>query len=81
MTGMNARATHLDFYLARAEQARVEAKAATLDHVRERCRRSEEAWMAFADRARQLRQLQISEDERKAAKTLAKIDDATTQAQ
>lgn len=41
----------LDFYLARAAQARDEADAATLDHVRERCRRSEAAWSELADRA------------------------------
>jgi len=43
--------TSLEFYLARAAQARIEAEAATLDHVRERCRRSEAAWQALADRA------------------------------
>ena len=38
-------------YLARAEQARAEADAATLENVRERCLRSETAWleMAFRD--------------------------------
>ena len=41
----------LDFYLARAAQARDEANTATLDHVRERCRRSEAAWTELADRA------------------------------
>ena len=35
--------SNLNFYLARVEQARAEAEAATLDHVRERCRRSEAA--------------------------------------
>jgi len=37
------RGSNLDFFLARVEQARAEAEAATLDHVRERCRRSEAA--------------------------------------
>ena len=41
----------LDFYLARAAQARDEADAAPRDHVRERCRRSEAAWTELADRA------------------------------
>ena len=36
---------------SRAAQARDEADAATLDHVRERCRRSEAAWTELADRA------------------------------
>ena len=43
--------SNLSFYLARVEQARAEAAAATLDHVRERCRRSEAAWTELADRA------------------------------
>ena len=55
-TGRRAKLTRmgnstLDFYLARAAQARDEADAATLDHVRERCRRSEAAWTELADRA------------------------------
>ena len=36
---------------ARAAEAREQASAATLDNVRERCLRSEEAWMSMADRA------------------------------
>jgi hypothetical protein len=43
--------TDLEFYLARAAQARTEANAATLSHVRERCQRSQAAWEALADRA------------------------------
>ena len=43
--------TDLEFYLARAAQARAEADAATLDHVRERCLRSGAAWEALADKA------------------------------
>lgn len=39
------------FYLARVDQARAEAEAATLDHVRDRCVRSEAAWQALASRA------------------------------
>lgn len=41
----------LEFYRARVMQAQADAEAATLDHVRERCRRSEAAWQALADRA------------------------------
>ena len=37
-------------YLARAEQARVEADAATLENVRERCLRSATAWLEMAAR-------------------------------
>lgn len=43
--------TDLEFYLARAAQARAEADAATLEHVRERCERSAAAWTQLADRA------------------------------
>ena len=40
-----------DFYLARADEARAAADAATLANVRERCLRSEEAWRGMAARA------------------------------
>jgi hypothetical protein len=43
--------TQLQFYVARAEQARAEADAATLDNVRNRCLRSEAAWSLLAERA------------------------------
>jgi hypothetical protein len=58
--------TNLEFYLARAEQARADGEAATLVHVRERCRRCEEAWNALASRAARTEQLRISEEQRKA---------------
>jgi hypothetical protein len=38
-------------YLARAEAARADADAATLDNVRDRCLRSEAAWREMAARA------------------------------
>ncbi|MES2121092.1 MAG: hypothetical protein V4513_11040 [Pseudomonadota bacterium] len=59
------RSTNLSFFLARAEQARVEGDAATLEHVRERCRRSEAAWQALADRAERSEQMKAAENERK----------------
>ena len=43
--------TQLQFYVARAEQARADADAATLDNVRDRCLRSEAAWALLAERA------------------------------
>jgi hypothetical protein len=43
--------TQLQFYVARAEQARADADAATLDNVRDRCLRSEAAWSLLAERA------------------------------
>jgi hypothetical protein len=56
----------LQFYLARAEQARIDAEAATLANVRERCRRCETAWNGLASRAARSEQLRISEELRKA---------------
>ena len=58
-------ASNLEFYLARADQARVEAEAATLGHVRERCERSEAAWQALANRAIRSEQLREQEAQRK----------------
>ena len=60
------RSSNLEFFLARAEQARAEAEAATLDHVRERCRRSEAAWQALADRAERSERMREADARRKA---------------
>ena len=57
--------TNLDFYLARADQARNDAEAATLDHVRERCRRSQAAWTQLAERAERSEKLRVAEALRK----------------
>jgi hypothetical protein len=57
---------NLEFFLARVEQARVEGEAARLDHVRERCQRSEAAWQSLADRAMRSEQLREAEAQRKA---------------
>lgn len=65
MTGPATRSSNLEFFLARVEQARVEEEAATLDHVRERCRRSQAAWTALADRAERSEQLRAAEARRK----------------
>jgi len=67
LAGPIVRSSNLQFFLARAEQARVEAEAATLAHVRERCRRSEAAWSALADKAQRGEQLRIEDQKRKAA--------------
>ena len=67
MAGPIVRSSNLQFFLARAEQARVEAEAATLDHVRERCRRSEAAWFALADKAQRGEHLRSEDIKRKAA--------------
>ena len=58
--------SQLDFYRARADQARAEAKAATLAHVRDRCQRSEAAWTALAERAERSERLRAAEVRRKA---------------
>lgn len=47
----------LDFYRARAAQAKADADAATLDNVRDRCRRSEAAWVELAERAERTEQM------------------------
>ena len=59
--------SQLQFYTARAEEARENAEEATLDHVRERCRRSEAAWAALAERAERSEQLKAAEALRKAS--------------
>ena len=60
------RSSNLEFFLARAAQARAEGEEATLNHVRERCQRSEAAWQALADKARRSERLRQQEAERKA---------------
>jgi hypothetical protein len=62
---VSTRNTNLEFFLARAEQARAEGEAATLEHVRERCRRSEAAWTALADRAERSEKMRAAEALRK----------------
>jgi len=76
LAGPIIRGTNLQFFLARADQARVEGDAATLEHVRERCRRSEAAWTALADKARRSEELRIEEAERKAAMAQAVVPHA-----
>jgi hypothetical protein len=66
LTGPIIRSSNLQFFLARAEQARAEGEAATLEHVRERCRRSEAAWQALADRAERSEHMRAAEASRKA---------------
>ena len=66
MTGPIIRSSNLEFFRARAAQACADAEAATLDHVRERCRRSEAAWTALADRAEYSERMRHAEAKRKA---------------
>ena len=64
------RSSNLDFFRARAAQCRAEADAATLDHVRERCLRSEAAWASLAAKAERSEKLRAEEAERKAERDL-----------
>jgi hypothetical protein len=59
--------TQLQFYLARAEQARADADAASLDNVRDRCLRSEAAWNQLAERAAKTEQLRVAHEAAKSA--------------
>ena len=70
MSGPVVRSSNLEFFRARAAQAHADAEAATLDNVRERCRRSEEAWMTLADKAERSERMKESEIERRAAAEL-----------
>ena len=60
------------FYLDRAEEARRDADAATLDNVRDRCLRSEAAWTEMAARAGRTQTMRAKVE---AAKAAAKADD------
>ncbi|GAA4822421.1 hypothetical protein GCM10023232_19870 [Sphingosinicella ginsenosidimutans] len=60
-------ATNEEFYRARAEEARAEAEAASLDNVRDRCMRSAIAWQVMADRAGRGERLRAEEQAKKAA--------------
>jgi hypothetical protein len=64
---MTIRGSNLEFFRARAAEAHADAEAATLDHVRERCRRSEAAWSALAHKAERSERLRAEEASRKAA--------------
>ena len=66
------RSSNLKFFLARADQARAEGNQATLDNVRERCRRSEAAWTALAEKAERSERLREEEALRKAEEGAAK---------
>ncbi|MBX7495027.1 hypothetical protein K3172_04045 [Qipengyuania sp. 6B39] len=56
-----------DFYSARAKESAAEAKAATLDNVRERALRSQATWKALADQARAVSRQRAKIEAEKAA--------------
>lgn len=60
----------LKFYLDRADDARTQAEAATLSHVRDRCRRSEAAWTQLAERAAATEEMRVKQLLLKAAEPL-----------
>jgi DNA-binding transcriptional regulator YdaS (Cro superfamily) len=69
-----AMSSQLDFYLARAAEARADAEAATLDNVRDRCLRAAAAWDAMAARAHRGDAMRARQEADKAA--LAQTDAA-----
>ncbi|PWG02899.1 hypothetical protein [Sphingosinicella humi] len=56
----------LDFYLARAAEARTDADAATLDNVRDRCLRAAAAWDNMAARAARSERMRAEAEAKKA---------------
>jgi len=62
--------TNEEIYLARAEEARNDAEAATLANVRERCLRSEAAWTGMATRAGRTEKMRVRLDAEKAASAI-----------
>lgn len=57
----------LDFYRARAAEARADADAATLENVRQRCLRAAAAWEDMADRAARTDRMRARQEADKAA--------------
>jgi hypothetical protein len=62
-----ANSNTLQFYLDRAAEARKQAEAATLSHVRDRCRRSEVAWTQLAERSAATEAMRLKQMQMKAA--------------
>jgi hypothetical protein len=58
-----------DFYLTRATECANEAAATRLENVRERCLRSEAAWLAMANRLRRGEELRGEAAAEKALRT------------
>ncbi|MDD3797886.1 MAG: hypothetical protein PHE36_01770 [Novosphingobium sp.] len=59
------------FYMERAEDAAKEARDATLNNVRDRALRSEAAWRAMADQARQVKENKARNDQAREASAAA----------
>ena len=63
----------LDFYRARAAEARADAEAASLENVRQRCLRAAAAWEDMADRAARTDRMRARQNAEKAAAAAALI--------
>jgi hypothetical protein len=59
--------SQLDFYRARADDARTDADSATLANVRERCLRAAAAWDDMAERAARTDRMRARQEAEKAA--------------
>ena len=70
LSGPIVRQSSLQFFVARAQQARADADAATLEHVRDRCLRSEAAWSALAEKAERTERMREADAKRKAEQPL-----------
>jgi len=62
------------FYRARAEEEQRNADNATLDNVRDRCRRAQLAWEAMADRAARTRAIRLVREADTAARRVEAQD-------
>jgi len=67
----------LDFYRARAAEARADAEAASLENVRQRCLRAAAAWEDMADRAARTDRMRARQEADKAAATASSSSLAT----
>lgn len=63
--------SQLEFYRARAEGARADAEAASLENVRQRCLRAAAAWDDMADRAARTDRMRARQEAEKAAAAAA----------
>jgi hypothetical protein len=61
----------LENYLARAAECRAQAEAATLQNVKDRCLRAEEAWNGMAARVQRHEKLRADTDAAKAEASAA----------
>lgn len=63
----------LDFYRARAAEARSEAEAASLENVRQRCLRAAAAWEDMAERAARTDRMRARQEAAKVAASPAAV--------